>query len=262
MYRLNLRFYLALYTLAGLVLVFCPEPANSETVDVCIYGGTPAGMVAAITAKQEGMSVLLVEPSRWIGGMLGTGLGPRFDCPEPRSVGGLTKKTILRLGDTPPVFRQAAVEWVEAEDIPVLYEYRAASANKKGTAIDSLRLEYAPPDPRGVPVPKTDPSKYRVIKAKMFIDASYEGDLMPLAKVAYSVGREARSTFDESVAGVGSPTNWTPIDPYVVPGKPESGLLKFVDADHGKRIGDGDDYTQAYNYRFHVTTDDADKIPP
>jgi hypothetical protein len=243
-------------------LMFLPvQSVESETVDVCIYGGTPSGLVAAVTAKQEGMNVLLVEPSRWLGGILGAGIKPLQDCPEPRSVGGLTKKRIFKLGNLPPLFRQAAIDWMKEENIPILYEYRVVSVEKNGTVIEKIRVESAPPDNYGVPVPKTDSSKYKEIHAKMFIDATYEGDLMFLAKVDYAVGREPRTAFDEKVAGVGLPTNWTPIDPYVEPGHPESGLLKMVDPDHGKSLGDGDDYTQAYNYRFYVTKDRTKKIP-
>lgn len=250
----------SLFLLFGTTIVFGEERSVPKTVDVCVYGGTPSGLVAAATAKQEGMSVLLVEPSRFLGGILGAGIKPLQDCPEPRSVGGLTKQRMFRLGNTPPVFRKSSVEWMQAEGVPVLYEHRIASVAKTGTVIEMIRVEFGPPGLDGVPVPKTDPTKYHEIKAKVFIDASYEGDVMALAKVSYAVGRESRQQFDEAAAGVGPPTNWTPIDPYVEPGKPESGLLKFVDADHGKKIGDGDDYTQAYNYRYYVTTDDANKI--
>ncbi|MDR0869952.1 MAG: FAD-dependent oxidoreductase [Planctomycetaceae bacterium] len=243
------------------LVLFPIHTVKGESVDVCVYGGTPSGLVAAVTAKQEGMSVLLVEPNRFLGGILGAGIKPLQDCPEPRSVGGLTQSRIFKLGNLPPIFRQAAADWMREENIPVLYEYRAAAVEKNGTDIKTIRVEFAPLDAYGVPAPKTDPSKYREIQAKMFIDASYEGDLMFLAKVDYAIGREPRSAFDEKVAGVGPPTNWTPIDPYIEPGKPESGLLKLVDADHGKPIGGGDDYTQAYNYRFYVTKDEAKKIP-
>jgi hypothetical protein len=243
------------------LILFSTQSVKSETFDVCVYGGTPSGLVAAATAKQEGMTVLLIEPSRWLGGILGAGIKPLQDCPEPKSVGGLTKKRIFKLGNLPPIFRQAAVDWMKEENIPVLYEYRVVSVEKDGTNIKKIRVESAPPDAYGVPVPKTDPSKYREIQAKMFIDASYEGDLMFLAKVDYAVGREPRTAFDEKVAGIGLPTNWTPIDPYVEPGKPKSGILKLVDPDHGKPIGDGDDYTQAYNYRFYITKNIAKKIP-
>jgi hypothetical protein len=90
------------------------------------------------------------------------------------------------------------------------------------------------------------------VTARVFIDASYEGDLMARAGVRYALGREPRERFNEQPAGVNLPTNWTPIDPYVGPGNPQSGLLPYVEADHGRLLGTGDDYTQAYNFRFYT----------
>ncbi|MDR3182685.1 MAG: FAD-dependent oxidoreductase [Planctomycetaceae bacterium] len=253
-----IRFFTVIFIAAGIQL-FAAESA--VTVDVCIYGGTPSGLTAAVAAKQEGMNVIIIEPSRWLGGILGAGIKPAQDCPDPKSVGGLTKSKVFKLGKLPPLFRKASVDWMEEENIPVVYEYRVAAVEKEGTVLKSVRIEFAPPDAYGVPAAKTDASNFRNINAKMFIDASYEADLTALAKVDYTVGREPREKFNEKVAGVGLPTCWTPIDPFVEPGKPESGLLKMVDADHGKTVGEGDDYTQAYNYRFYVTKDEAKKIP-
>ena len=83
----------------------------------------------------------------------------------------------------------------------------------------------------------------------------------PAAGVKYAIGREPADKFNEKPAGVGEPTNWRPIDPYREPGNPASGLLPLVEADHGKPKGAGDDYTQAYNFRFYVTNDPARRAP-
>jgi hypothetical protein len=101
----------------------------------------------------------------------------------------------------------------------------------------------------------------REVEAAVFIDASYEGDLMALAGVPYRTGRESQDAFGEDLAGVRPVTNWTPIDPYDSKG----GLLPLVEEDHGRPVGAADDYTQAYNYRFYVTTDPphrAELTPP
>lgn len=229
-------------------------------MDVCIYGATPAGIVAAVAARQEGCSVLIIEPGRWVGGILGAGIKPMQDCAAPQAVGGLTTSRVFKLGNRPDVIRQAFAAWLEEEKIPVLFEHRVQKAEKSGTAITKLLLELAPPDKNGVPAPKATKSDAATIEAKVFIDASYEGDVMAAAAVPYAVGREAASTFNEELAGVGPTTNWTPIDPYVVPGDAKSGLLPLVDADHGLPKGAADDYTQAYNYRFYVTNDPAKRI--
>lgn len=231
-----------------------------QKVDVCVYGATPAGIVAAVTARQEGCSVLIVEPSRWVGGILGAGIKPMQDCAAPQAVGGLTTSRVFKLGKQPPDIRQAFAAWLEEEKIAVLFEYRVQKMEKTGKSITKLVLELAPPDKNGVPAPKAAQSDAAVVEAKVFIDASYEGDVMAAAKVPYAVGREAKEAFNEELAGVGPTTNWTPIDPYVVQGDAKSGLLPLVDADHGLPKGAADDYTQAYNYRFYVTHDPAKRI--
>lgn len=234
---------------------------TAKRVDVCIYGATPSGLVAAITAKQEGCTVLVVEPSRWVGGILGAGIKPMQDCPDPRAVGGLTSKVIFAMRKQPDLLRQDFAAWVEREQIPVLFEHRVQSVEKNGTAIVKLVLELAPPDKEGIPAPTAAKKDAATVEAKVFIDASYEADVMAQAGVKYGVGRESAEEYGEKLAGVGPPTNWTPIDPYVIPGDPRSGLLPLVDKDHEKPRGAGDDYTQAYNYRFYVTRE-VDKRAP
>ncbi len=251
--------------LVFLALVVCARAAETgRQVDVCIYGATPSGVVAAVTAKQEGRTVLLVEPSRWVGGILGAGLKPKQDCPEPRAVGGLTQSVVFALGNDPLKIRESYLAWLKREGIAVIYEHRVKSAAKADGRIQQITLEYAPPGPLGVPAAKAVPGRELAVTAKVFIDASYEGDLMALAGVKYFTGREPAAKYNEKPAGVNAPTNWTALDPYVRPGDPASGLLPYVDADHGKPLGAGDDYTQAYNFRYYVTSDPARRvaIPP
>ena len=234
------------------------DPARK--VDVCVYGATPAGILAAVAAKQEGCSVLLIEPGRWVGAILGAGIKPLQDCPEPKAVGGLTASRVFKMGNRPDVLRQDFAALLEEEKIPVLYEQRVQRVEKSGAAIVKIVLELAPPDKNGVPAPMATKKDVSTIEAKVFIDASYEGDVMAAAGVKYAVGRESAEAYQEKLAGVGPTTNWTPIDPYVKPGDPKSGLLPFVDPDHGLPKGAADDYTQAYNYRFYVTPDTQKRI--
>lgn len=249
--------------LAGFVASGAPPEPKAELLaaDVCIYGATPGGIVAAIAAKQEGRSVVLIETSRWVGGILSAGIKPKQDCPEPRAVGGLTNTNVFALGNTPPLIRAGFAKWLAEERVQPIFGHRVSRVEKEGARITRIHLEDAPPDELGVPAPTAKPGAGKVVEAKVFIDASYEGDLMAGAKVNYAVGREPREKYNEAPAGVGEPTNWRPIDPYLVPGKPESGLLSLIDADHGKSNGAGDDYTQAYNFRFYVTGDPAKSAP-
>jgi hypothetical protein len=223
--------------------------------DVCVYGATPAGINAAIAAKQEGAKVVLIEHSRWVGGILGAGIKPEQDCPIPAAVGGLTKSKIFSFGDNPAALRADFEKWISDEGIEIIREHRIGSVAKEGTRITAATFQLAPPDEFGVPAPKPTEGKDITVKAAVFIDASYEGDLLAAAGVSYNTGREPKAVYNEEPAGVGPPTLWSPIDPYVTPGDPESGLLPLVDADHKKARGEGDDYTQAYNYRFYVTND-------
>lgn len=235
--------------------------AANQSVDVCVYGATPSGICAAVAARQEGCSVLIVEPGRWVGGILGAGIKPMQDCAEPVAVGGLTTSRVFKMGRQPDVLRKDFAGWLAEEKIPVIYEQRVQRVEKSGTNIAKLILELAPPDSNGVPAPTASKSDVSVIEAKVFIDASYEGDVMAAAGVTYAVGRESAETYQEELAGVGPTTNWTPIDPYVVPGDPKSGLLRWVEADHGLPKGAADDYTQAYNFRYYVTRDPQKRVP-
>ncbi|SEB09890.1 FAD-dependent oxidoreductase [Leifsonia sp. 21MFCrub1.1] len=231
------------------------------TADLCVYGGTPAGCVAAVAAAREGASVVLIEPSRWLGGMFSAGIKPLQDCPLPEAVGGLTGSELFGLGEDPLTFLHAVHRWVVEAGVTVLFERRVRRVRMDGTRIAGLDLETSSPDAWGVPLPASRSEPAGQVTALCFIDASYEGDLMAAAGVPYRTGREARSEFDEAPAGVQEPTNWTPIDPYREPGRPESGLLPGIDPDHGLPRGAGDSYTQAYNYRYYVTADPARREP-
>ncbi|WP_427892841.1 FAD-dependent oxidoreductase [Kribbella sp. GL6] len=224
-------------------------------VDVCVYGGTPAGCVAAMTAQQEGASVVLIEPGRSLGGMLSAGIKPRQDCPLPAAVGGLTRDAVFGFGDHPADVQRAFHEWTAGIDVH--FERRVRSVTRDGNRITAIQLETSTPDRWGVPLPASESVQDIDVRADVFIDASYEGDLMALAGVPYRTGRESRDDFGEDLAGVRPVTNWTPIDPYVAPGE----ILPLLDADHRRPVGAADDYAQAYNFRFYVTTDPATRAP-
>lgn len=245
---------------ALIVEVLGRERSVARDVDVCIYGATPAGCLAAIAARQEGASVLLVEPSRWLGGMLGAGIKPLQDCPLPAAVGGLTRQ-VFGLGNTPLMIRASFRDWLRDELVPVVYEHRLQSVDLSNGYIQNARFGFAPPDRWGIPAPELLSGPIETVQAAVFIDASYEGDFLPAARVAYRTGRESSQEFREKPAGVGPATLWCPIDPYVAPGSPNSGLLPMVEPDHGLPKGASDTYTQAYNFRLYLTTDPKRRVP-
>ncbi|HPA17814.1 MAG TPA: FAD-dependent oxidoreductase [Verrucomicrobiae bacterium] len=245
--------------------------------DVCVYGATPGGILAAVAVRRGGHSVVIVEPSRWVGGMLGAGLKPMQDCPNYAATGGLTRELLRTLGSpewegdhvgrgalskmNPDEVRRDFERLLGERGVPVIFEHRIAACDKRGARIREATFDLAPFDALGCPVAEPKAGANLRVSAKIFIDASYEGDMMPRAGVSWRVGRESAGEFGEESAGVQPPMEEAPIDPFVVPGDPSSGLLKWVEDAHDKAPGAADEYTQAYNYRYYTTDDPARRIP-
>ncbi|MBI1370051.1 MAG: FAD-dependent oxidoreductase [Planctomycetes bacterium] len=252
----------------------CWAEARVVSVDVCIYTATPSGILAAVAAKQAGRSVIIVEPGRWVGGMLGAGLKPMQDCPNFAATGGMTHDLLASLGQPHDDSPRRSTSQLNPRDIEadfaallhqhgveVIFDHRIASCDKRGPTIAAALFDRAPFDELGCPVAEPTERGDLRVTAKVFIDAGYEGDLMAAAGVSYRTGREAADAFDEPYAGVQPPMELAPIDPFVEPGRPDSGLLKWVENDHGKPLGAADEYTQAYNYRYYTTADPDHRIP-
>lgn len=268
---------LATSLLSAPVVAARAEPPRAEVADVCVYGATPGGILAAVAVRREGRSVVVVEPGRWVGGMLGAGLKPMQDCPNYAATGGLTRQLLRTLGGpewngeqlarnslsamSPDDVRRDFERLLDEHQVPVIFEHRIGACERRGTRIHAAVFDLAPFDTLGCPPaePKTRASLR--VTATIFIDASYEGDLMARAGVSWRTGRESTTEFGEESAGVQPPMEEAPIDPFVVPGDPESGLLKWVEDDHGKPLGAADEYTQAYNYRYYTTDDPGRRIP-
>ena len=230
-------------------------------VDVCVYGATPSGIMAATAVKRAGRTVVIIEPSRWVGGILGAGIKPLEDCPNPAATGGLTKPLLTSLGGSPEIIRASFEKLLVDRSIEIVRELRVGSVEKVGGKIISASFDFAPFDALGCPpVAATEIARLR-LKAKVFIDAGYEGDLMALAGVPYRVARESTKEFGEEFAGVREPVELTPIDPYVMAGDASSGLLPGITGRFTEVIGAADPRIQAYNYRYYVTSDPARRAP-
>ena len=122
--------------------------------------------------------------------------------------------------------------------------------NKEGNSIRSITLDYAPVDETGCPIPEPKKRNAVTVSAKVFIDCSYEGDLLAMSGVNYTWGRESREHYNESLAGV-RPSLWVhDIDPYVEPGKPESGLIPFVQDRKIGPLGSADSLSMGYCFRY------------
>ncbi|KAA8481785.1 FAD dependent oxidoreductase [Arcticibacter tournemirensis] len=254
------------HTLFFLLLLFTFRAAAQPKIiqtDICVYGGTSAGVIAAYTAKKMNKSVLLIEPGKRLGGLSSGGLG-FTDIGNKSIVTGVARDFYRQVGKhygkfeqwvfEPKVAEAVFKEYVTKAALPVIYQKRVIKVKKTGQRIDEILLEDA--SGRG--------TKAMIVRAKMFIDCSYEGDLMARAGVSYTYGREANSQYNESINGVQMKNKHQfpdGIDPYKVPGMPESGLLWGVSAEPLAPEGSGDKKIQAYNFRICLTSDPANRVP-
>ncbi len=221
---------------------------HTYTTSVCVYGGTASGVMAAVAAAKEGAKVIIVEPSRWLGGMTGGGIS-HLDWGRKEAVGG-SAYDILKGQPGNNVYRKVFKDLAASHNIKVIYNHRLGKVQRKGDSIQSISLDYAPVDETGCPIPRPRKTNAATVMAKVFLDCTYEGDLMAMSKVSYTWGRESREQYGESLAGV-RPSLWTyDIDPYLQPGNPNSGLISFVQNLKIRPLGSEDKLTMGYCFRF------------
>jgi hypothetical protein len=271
-----------------LLLVLLVAQVRADECDVCVYGGTSAGVIAATQAARMGQRVILVEPGKHLGGMTSSGLG-MTDNGSTETIGGMAREFYQRVYHyyTKPESwsfqkREEFVAWLpkiwgvdgprmEVIKAQFLFEPHAAEAvfdemvreagvqvafgerldlkngvRKDGAAIVSLRMESG-----------------HEFTAKMFIDATYEGDLLAKAGVKYIVGREPNELYGETLNGSFpfTPAPFAKIDPFVVPGDPTSGLLPRIEPKPPAAKGSGDHRVQAYNFRISITDVPENRVP-
>lgn len=247
----------------SLLLIPCLAVAQpAPVVDVCIYGGTSAGVMAAYTAKKAGKSVVLIEPGNHLGGLTAGGLGAT-DIGNKFVITGLARDFYRRVGAhygrleqwtfEPHVAENLFRQYLASAQVEPLMNHRIVGADVKAQVIQAIELE-----------PSTGAGDHRTIRARQFIDCSYEGDLMARAGVAYTVGREANSQYGETWNGVQLLDKHqfpNGVDPYRVPGNPASGLLWGIQSGKVAPNGSGDKAVQAYNYRMCLTNDPTNQLP-
>lgn len=255
----------------------------AEYYDVAVYGGTSGGIAAAIQVSRMGKTVVLIEPSQFLGGLTTGGLGAT-DIGNKRAIGGLSREFYQRIYQ----YYLNEDRWIREtregyfknrvkspnEDSQWTFEPSAAShvynemiRGSKVSVVYGERLDLD----RGVF--KNGNSITRIVmesgksfEAKVFIDASYEGDLMAKAGVGYHVGRESNQTYGETINGLqirGAVHHQfsKEVDVYIKKGDPSSGLLPGVKPRPQGNDGDGDHRIQAYNFRL-CTTDDPENRKP
>jgi len=250
-----LRLALAVATVLTMPVAFADRLGSKETsVDVLVYGATAGGTMAAVAAAKQGTSVVLLEPRKHVGGMLSGGLGRTDMDRQEKVIGGLALEFFRRAGKhygqeiawmfEPHVAEGILKEMLAEGNVPVKFDQALASIEESDGRIRSLKT--------------TDGNEYR---AKVFIDATYEGDLMKAAGVSYKVGREGRDTYGESLAGrrdllrSNHQVNF-PISPWK-----DGKLLPHITAEENLApTGAGDGKIQAYNFRLCLTNVPGNRI--
>jgi hypothetical protein len=286
--KYNIYIKVQLLTLIFLGCAPSAPETNSYQADVIVYGGTSAGVIAAVEVAQSGKSVILVTPDKHLGGLTAGGLG-WTDTGKKEAIGGLSRDFYHR------VWKHYANEdaWVwQKKD-----EYggrgqgtRAIDGSKRTMWIfephvaEKIFEDYIIENRikvykeewlnRDNGVVKKDNKiismttlSGKTFKGKMFIDTTYEGDLMASAGVAYHVGRESSDTYGEKWNGVQTGVLhhqhwfWENISPYKIPGDPSSGLLPRISPIPPGEFGQGDNKIQAYCFRLCMTRNDANRLP-
>jgi hypothetical protein len=253
--------------------------------DVVVYGDASGGVTAAVQAARMGKSVILVSPCGHPGGLTSSGLG-WSDIGNDAILGGLSREFYHRLYlhyQKPEAWEhESRAEFPnQGQGVPALnpktelastFEPKVAEAvfdamlKEAGVRVIKGRLDLrngAARDGARISTIRLDDG--RIIRGKMFIDASYEGDLLAAARVSFVTGREANSEFDEKANGITGPLpkNQLPkgIDPHVVAGDPSSGLLPGVNREMGGQPGEADHRFQAYCYRMVLTDVPENRLP-
>jgi hypothetical protein len=273
-----------------LLLASWPALSQAATIeaDICIYGGTSGGVVAAVQAARMGKRAIIVEPGKHLGGMMAGGLSwsDVGSADRAKLFGGLAREVFERIGkhygqDPKTVFdvtspevpgrAKSGVDFIRPPSLA--FEPKVAEqvftqlAREAGVAVQlSARLKSVlKQGPRLTQLVLEDG---RVVTARMFVDATYEGDLMAAAGVSYTLGREANDQYGEKGNGVRGPLHGptsgrfiAPVDPYVTAGDPDSGFLPLIAGDSPEPLGSADKHIQSYNYRLCLTDDPALRVP-
>jgi hypothetical protein len=250
--------------------------AEPQRADLIVYGGTSGGISAAIQAKRLGHSVILIEPTRHLGGLTTGGLGAT-DIGNKGAIGGMSREFYQRIKK----YYQQEQVWIHSarpkdngEDTQWTFEPGVATKTFSGMiqeagvpVITGERLDLK----NGV---RKDGARITEIVMEsgarfagaVFIDATYEGDLMAKAGVSYHVGREANSVYNETLNGVQSARATKhqfikDVDPWIIPGDSKSGVLPGIQTDAAGPDGSGDHRLQAYNFRLTTTDVPANRVP-
>jgi hypothetical protein len=244
-----------------MMLITCGRLCASQDFDIVVYGATPAGVMAAVEAGRQGLSVALLERTAHIGGTATGGLN-RTDIGKPEVIGGLPLEFYWRAGlyyetdrhghevswyPEPHVALTIMKQMLEASHVTVLLRHRLVEKSgviRTGARITEISMENG-----------------ATFKAKVFIDATYEGDLMAQAGVSYTWGREGMAQYGEPLAGVRAETPGhqfkVKLSPYDSHGK----LLPEIYAGPMGTPGSADKKVQSCNFRLCFSSDPVNQTP-
>ena len=241
-----------------------------QQADLVVYGATPAGIASVLTASQLGRDSILIEPTQHIGGMITGGLG-HTDRGIQNTIGGISREFFRRLGGHygQPIAWQHEPSVAKATLLAMLDE--SGPGRIEVFRGERLRLGAAGVRSNNGMILEIQTESGLRFVGKVFVDASYEADLLAGAGVAYAVGREPRDQFGESLAGVFDPgrgpflqpKQFFPADvsPYRVPHDPASGWIEGIQGGGLDAPGSGDQKIQAYNFRVCLTRDPSNRVP-
>jgi hypothetical protein len=260
-----------------LLLAALPSAADAaETVyDVVVYGGTSAGVAAAIQTARSGKSVVLIEPGRHLGGLTSGGLGAT-DIGNKRAIGGIAREFYRRVyrhyaqdsawtRETRDKYLARSGHAIDADTMWTFEPHVAETifhdllAEARVPVVSGERLELkSGVEKRGPRIVAVRMVSGRRFTGRIFLDCTYEGDLMAEAGVSCAIGREANATYGETLNGVQTRQAVShqfvkPVDPYVTPGDAASGLLPGIHAGGPGDEGQADRRVQAYNFRVSTT---------
>lgn len=249
--------------------------------DVVVYGGTSAGIAAAIQAARMGHSAVIVEPGQHLGGLTSGGLG-WTDSGRKDAIGGISREFYQRIKkhyDDPKSWpfgkREAYSRYRAQDDAMWTFEPKVAEAvyvamlkEAKVTVVKGERLNRKTGvNSKNKTIVSITTESGKTFRGRMFIDATYEGDLLAAAGVSFSVGREGNSVYGEAINGIQKRLNThkhrfvVNVDPFVEAGNRASGLLPGIDSGGGGTDGKGDDRIQAYCFRMCMSNVPKNRVP-
>jgi hypothetical protein len=248
------RFWLFFILIA---LAFSNTDAQQiKSFDICVYGSSSGGVIAAYTASRLGKKVILISESYHPGGLSSGGLG-NTDIGNKSAITGLARDFYRRIGQhygnaeqwifEPHVAEEIFLGYIKRGRILVLYNHHLISVKKTDTRLQEIAISSNNIELKGTT---------KIIRAKEFIDCSYEGDLMAMASVSYTVGRENNLQYNEMYNGVQLlDKHQFPdgVDPYKISSESASGVLWGINMHPSDQRGIGDKKIQAYNFRICLT---------